>query len=87
MIVFKYPLILVKNQKLRLPKGAKVLSAQLQKETIFLWAEIDPGNPVEERTFSVICTGVAFDDKLEFIDTVQQSPYVWHIYEKVCVHE
>lgn len=66
------------------PKGAELLTAQMQGDTICVWMKVDPDNPKEPRTFVVVGTGHGFDDAgLSYCSSVQDGEYVWHIFERV----
>lgn len=80
-----------KHTDLMLPEGAVVLDVQLQHALITLWAEVDISKPNSKRTFVVYGTGWDMPDDIrsamhgycDYISTVQDPPYVWHIYEKM----
>lgn len=92
--VYKYPLTAQTN-KLRLPKGAEILSAGWQAPEVVIWALIDTEQTeAEERHIEVAGTGwplpVGEDKTVEFkfITTVQMNDtaimrLVWHIFEVV----
>lgn len=63
-----------------MPKGSKILSAQMQGVTLCVWALVDTTSPKVRRRLRVCGTGHAAPEG-EFIDTVQMGPYVWHIFD------
>jgi len=74
-----------------MPKGAKVLSAQVQTSEsgtrIVLWARVrlHQLTAPEIRAVTLLPTGMAFDadtDFGEFIDTVQCGSIVYHVFVK-----
>jgi len=83
MIVFKYPIYLTNNiQTLQLPESAKVLAFQIQDGDMCIWVLMNPERTRITRLFRVISTGNALhDEPMEYIGTVQQPPYVWHLFE------
>lgn len=85
--IYKYPLDLVDRQVRSMPIGAEVLTAQVQRNEICLWAIVPPGQPNEERIFEIIGTGnpVVVDIGVErrYIATVQQGEFVWHVFERL----
>jgi hypothetical protein len=85
MTIWKFVLTLDDaSNLLTLPKGAIVLTAQLQGEHICLWVMLDPDEKVtEDRQFVVRCTGVAWarPGRPKYIATVQKPPFVWHVFE------
>lgn len=68
-----------------MPKDAKILSLQIQDGYICIWAMVDTDKPVERRRFTRYGTGheiIASDVRfLKFIETIQDGPLVWHIFE------
>ena len=82
--IWKYD-VGVDEFSLEMPKGATILSAQLQRDSAVMWAMVDPEAPKETRHFVTIGTGhpISNPDQLEFIDTFQaQSGYlVIHVFE------
>ncbi len=92
--IYKYPLKLVDTQRIKIPKGSVVISAQVQDGVICLWAEVDTDKPLVEPLVYVVGTGQPlpeqecwFDgDEQHFnlyIDTVQLNGFVWHIYVEI----
>ena len=90
--IFKYG-IDPHNPRVRLPIGAKIISAGAQKEIrdneeyhgIFIWAEVDTDQEEDlEHIFEVFGTGhdMGTDTQLlTFIDTVFFAEFVFHVYE------
>jgi hypothetical protein len=69
-----------------MPRGAKILAAQSQRENIVIWAMIDPSAEHERRRFTVYGTGGLLpDDPGVYIGTAQQADgaLVWHLFEVV----
>lgn len=65
----------------------RLLSAQVQRSQICIWAEVDTSLP--DRHFAIAPIGTGWDldqlvhfDKMTYLDTVQQygGDLVWHIY-------
>lgn len=68
----------------KMPKGAGIISAQSQGDSVCIWAIVDPDAPLEERLFEVIGTGHEIPPgKRRFIDTVQLmgGSLVFHVFE------
>lgn len=84
--IYKYPLPLTDVATIEMPQGAYVLSAQVQRGDLFIWAMVNPDNPREKRHFRIAGTGHVLEggssDYL-FIDTVQLSDgvLVLHVFE------
>jgi hypothetical protein len=82
--IWKFPLAGGQQKhRISMPKGAKVLTAQLQNNDITLWAEVNDNKEKETRVFEVYGTGHEMNEyDLDYIGTVQDnSGLVWHVYE------
>lgn len=71
---------------LMMPRGAKVLSVQVQNGVPCIWALVDPVEPVEMRRFLLVGTGheIECTDGLSFIGTFQMrdGELVFHLFER-----
>jgi len=74
--------------KLRIPAGAKILTAREQGDAVCIWAEVNPTAEPEERMFEVFGTGhdMPFEPSVErtYIGTAMLNggALVFHVYEK-----
>ena len=70
---------------IEMPKGAEILTVQIQDGQMFnacIWAKVNPENELEKRHFIVVGTGQGFqDDNTNYIGTYQDGPFVWHLFE------
>ncbi len=83
-VIFKYPLDLTSPNIMGMPVGAEILTVQIQRGDICLWAKVDPDAELEDRQFVVYGTGhtiKAGNDS--YIGTVQMAhgALVWHVFE------
>lgn len=86
MTIWKYQLIVGDRQAIALPKGAKLLSIQIQYGIPCLWALVEPKAPKELRKILTRGTGQEFDSaNLVFLGTYQLSggSLVFHVFEEV----
>jgi hypothetical protein len=86
MRIFKYELYITDGvQELRLPKGAEILTVQVQAARLMFWAIVHPHFETEKRCFSVYGTGHEMNPTIthKYIATVQNFQLVWHIFEVV----
>lgn len=92
--IFKYPIFYqegVQVQEIKLPKGAEVLTCQIDQSTAnpALWCIIDDGRTqeLETRCFQLVLTGERFTNDLKYINTLHRmfgrGVEVHHIFE-VC---
>lgn len=84
--VYKYPLEVNDEVSVYMPKGARVLSVQVQDGRPCLWAECNPDGESVLRTFLIRGTGHPIDDEIEkeYIGTIQmcEGLIVFHVFEK-----
>lgn len=85
--IWKFPLDIADEVRVRMPAGAKVLSVGDQCGTLCLWALVDPEAPKEMRHFIIHGTGhpvlpTPFGE-LVHLGTVVQfgGDFVWHVFE------
>lgn len=57
LMIFKYPIPIEDHFTLELPKDAKILTVQVQREMPQLWAVVDPEAEKETRHFRLSGTG------------------------------
>lgn len=83
--IFKYPLRLIRltdTQTIQIPNGSTLLWVAVQNDVICLWAMVDPEQAMTTRTIVIIGTGNPICDMaLDYVGTVMQGPYVWHVFE------
>lgn len=68
-------------QQLSIPEGGDIVAADIQGDALCLWAQVDTDEEFEARFFKVIGTGHVVPEHAEYLFTVHQPPFVWHIYE------
>ena len=88
--VYKYPLEVNDEVSVNMPKGARVLSVQVQNGRPCLWAAVDPcETSQEERRFRIAGTGHPIEDDVVdgFIGTIQMydGRLVFHVFEIKCL--
>lgn len=67
---------------LNMPRGARLLTAQLQHGKLQLWAMADPDAPNAQRTINVFGTGPTFATTPGvFLATFQKGPFAWHVFD------
>lgn len=80
--IYKYELELVDVQQVEMHKDATLLSCQIQRGKLTLWAIVEPANPFEKRMIEILGTGQDMQDiPRTYIATVQDGSFVWHIFE------
>jgi len=83
MQIFKYQLDLADEQIVRMPRGAKILTVQMQGFSPYLWAVVDITQPTEERWIATRGTGHMFEgDPGVYLGTVQlHNGLVFHVFD------
>lgn len=86
MNIYKYPIKVTDWQFVDMPKGAKILTVQMQHETPCIWAMVDPQvNPYVARKIHIYGTGHEIPDtlNLDYIGTFQMHDgyLVLHAFE------
>lgn len=86
--IWKYPLLLIGEQAIQMPKGAEILCAQAQRNHLCLWALVDPAAKKDERLIVIHGTGYPVPEvhnayKRQYIGTAQMDggSLVWHVFE------
>lgn len=85
--VWKYPLPIIDNVEISIPKGSKILCVKTQKNDLCLWALVNPDeNETESVKLRIAGTGHPIEEEnLEYIDTVlmYEDNFVIHIFKIV----
>ena len=88
-VIWKYILEITDSQELIMPKGACVLTVQVQNNTPCLWALVNPNAEKESRIFETFGTGhpicCATDMHRNYIGTYQThgDSLVFHVFESI----
>lgn len=84
--IYKYQIHDLAMREIELPKGAEILTIQMQDGMPCLWALVDQNQPAEKRPILIIGTGHAIlIDIVRYISTFQMldGRLVWHAFETV----
>jgi hypothetical protein len=85
MKIFKYPLPQITPGifSINMPRGAKILTAQMQREVITLWANVEPDQPEIVREFAIVLTGQTIPPYMNYHGTflLDEGSYVIHLFE------
>lgn len=85
--IWKFPVPLLDETSVEMPKDARILTVQTQFDEPQVWAVVDPKAPVEMRRFRWIGTGHPNDAYLfdgVYVGTVQLhgGELVFHLFEE-----
>lgn len=70
---------------LEIPRGAKILDLRVQGMQPHIWAQVDPDQPMEKRTFCSLATGEHFDHEGKtYIGSAHEIGgwMVFHVFEE-----
>lgn len=82
--IWKFNLGVLDTQTLFMPKDAEILSIQFQDGGLCVWALVETDNETVGLPITIVGTGQSIRKNLgAFIATVQQPPFVWHVFESV----
>jgi len=89
-VIWKFPLgpSLAERIEVEMPRGARLLDVQAQKDVPCIWALVDPAAEREKRVFWVAGTGHALprdSGALAYCGTFQlrDGEFVFHLFEEV----
>jgi len=83
--IWKATLLPADSQKIEMPKNAKVLTVQPQKDNACMWFLCDPNAPTETREFAVYGTNHIIDERFKkYVGTFQlyEGGLVFHVFER-----
>jgi hypothetical protein len=84
--IYKYPFPVNNTVVLDMPRGARILSVQAQRETPCIWALVDANEvALERRRFRIFGTGHPVDSYIgAFLGTFQlaHGDLVFHVFEQ-----
>jgi hypothetical protein len=72
--------------ELKLLKGAKILAFKMVDASPYIWVLSPETEEYESRYFILVGTGFEIDIpecQLNFIDTVIDGKFVWHLFEDI----
>ena len=83
-VIHKYRLTPQDNRlEVELPGSARVVFVDSQKHgVVHFWVEINPDAELHKRTFVLYGTGNVIDDNHYYVGSVNDPPFVWHLYEE-----
>lgn len=88
--IWKFTFDIKSKVVIPMPKGAKILTAQLQEDKPCMWAVVDTENKKEDRYFEIFGTGHPFPVDIGinrvYINTIQIDNLVFHIFERTDNH-
>jgi hypothetical protein len=87
LTIHKYPLEIDDLQCVLMPRGARILAVQNQRDVACIWALVNSSNELEQRMFRMLGTGHPADDVSAacYVGTFQWGPnmqFVFHLFEQ-----
>jgi len=85
--IWKYE-VHIGNPVFRAPSSATVLAVKcLSCSILTIWVLVDPESTETEHTLPVFGTGHEMTANTRHVDTVQDSRFIWHVFDIVLVAE
>lgn len=87
-IIWKYSIGInricsISKAGIMLPKNGRILKVGMQGDSVCFWVMFNhPEAQVEARYFYVIGTNQIVPEGANYLDTVFDGDYVWHIFEE-----
>lgn len=81
--IWKYTFEITDDVTIAMPSDSKILHVECQRGDPTMWVLVNPDSKRVVRKFRIFGTGhpIAESEKLEFVGTFQQPPFVWHMFE------
>ena len=84
--IWKFSIAVTDDQEVEMPEGARIVTVQAQKGSLYLWAIVEPSAPMKKRRIKVVGTGHPKDalSNLVYIGSAQMAggTLVWHVFEE-----
>lgn len=83
--IYKYPISVDDEISIKIPKGAVILTVQIQKGEPCIWALVDPDKEETERHFYLYGTGMTVTHAEVYIGSFQMlnGSLIFHLFESV----
>ena len=82
--IWKYCVQVEDRFEVQMPKGAEVITVQMQGDVPCIWALVDPAQEMEPRRFRLAGTGHSLPDNINlfgYLGTFQPGALVFHLFE------
>lgn len=85
--MLKYPLFNVTEAAfnemvtIKAPQSLGINHIEMQHGIVTLWSLVDKDSPAFDRTFRIVGTGHEMEPVGNYLGTVHERVYVWHIFE------
>ena len=80
--IYKYSLELLDFQKVEMPEGFEILTAQIQNGVLCIWAIVNPENKTTKVEFEILSTGEQMEqERRRYVGTAQDGALVWHVFQ------
>lgn len=87
--IWKFPLEIADMQLIKMPLGSKILTVQVQREKLCLWALVNPHPQLRKESRKILIYGTGYDivksKRIKYINTCQlhNGFFVGHVFEDV----
>jgi hypothetical protein len=80
--IWKFQLRLTDLQIVSMPKGAEILTVQVQHGIITMWAKVNTDAELVRVPIQIVGTGNPYQSVGKYIGTVQLDGFVWHLFQE-----
>lgn len=80
--IWKFTIPMAESAEIEMPTGAQLLHVGMQNRSVQLWAQVNTEAPTTIRHFHVRGTGHSIPDNEKHVGSIQDPPFVWHLYEE-----
>lgn len=80
--IHKYPLAFDEDNSVVMPTGSRLVLFAIQNGIPHVWADVITGNQNEVRRLAIHGTGHPVGTLSRHIGSLQDGPFVWHLYDK-----
>lgn len=85
-VIYKYSISIANHYTIAMPKGAQILTVQVQNGDPFIYALVDPNQPKHEQAFMVFDTGQSISDDIlntyAYIGMFRFNILVYHLFSE-----
>lgn len=82
MTIWKFPLEIKDTQVIQMPAFPQILSCMMQDNRLTVWALVNEKHRKYGQVFNIVGTGHPAGSGLgRFIASVQDGPFVWHVFD------
>lgn len=79
--IWKFELELTRVQTVEMPASSEIISVQVQRGIICVWAKVSMTASLRPRLIYIFGTGHPILEPVKHLETVQIGDFVWHVFD------